>query len=381
MRRRVSAFALIALALSTSIVRAAAAPATAEALPTTGESKVKEQLQSLADVATLPIVTAKRVTDVVELTISNNDLQVRSALAPIDQAVARAPGLPGITRVRIPDDADSPKTLLNVDNVDYSASDAISVHTSVSRTYGKIMLTQARNRLDDETHMVQLIQTTTDQAEGEPRVVLYVQITAEPVVDLRLSADSVVELRRRFPAEVAKYVDPIFRTLRQDGLLARVDSKLAWQVFADAYKPSADLMQNVNKLVKQLGAEGFQEREAASQELEKLDQPAALAMMRMDRTGLTDEQRGRIDAFLAKFKTVPDPEAQRLRSDPDFLLDCLFSEDESLRRQALSELAKVVGKPIEFDVTAAPDARLAAITRLRSAFGATPATTKKVRGS
>src|SRR5947199_954851 len=105
------------------------------------------------------------------------------------------------------------------------------------------MLSQDWDRLDDQTRTVQLIQSARDLGEGENRVTLYVQIIGTPAVDLRLGAESIVDLRRKYPAETAKYVDPIFRTLRQEGLLARVDPKLAWQVFAAAFTPPAELDQ------------------------------------------------------------------------------------------------------------------------------------------
>jgi hypothetical protein len=99
--------------------------------------------------------------------------------------------------------------------------------------------------------------------------------------------------------------------------------------------------------------------------------------MREDRKNLSDEQRTRIDAFIAKYKIVNDAEAKRLRGDRDFLLDCLYSDDAVIRREALTELRKVTGQAIKFNENAPPEQRLETIARLRQSLGATPATQEK----
>ena len=94
--------------------------------------------------------------------------------------------------------------------------------------------------------------------------------------------------------------------------------------------------------------------------------------MKWDRERLSEEQISRIDAFIAQFKPADDAEIARLRKDPDFLLDCLYSDDAAVRKQALEALRKVTGKSIEFDVDAQPAERLAAIEQLRESIGKPP---------
>ncbi|MEA2711899.1 MAG: hypothetical protein QOF78_4500 [Phycisphaerales bacterium] len=361
-------------------------PAEAPAEPpkeSLAEVKIKESLQAAADAAQYARLNAASVSQVIRVTINDKDLLVASSLPATEAAIVSAPGLSGLTKVTVlrqGDDKNAPLARFSLENADYSAPDAVSIHTSVQMPVpGQLHLNQDYNLLADEVHTVQLIQNLSEIVEGEPRVRLYVQITAQPEVNLRLEAENIVQLRHKFPAEVAKYVDPIFRSLRQDGLLAQVDPKLAWQVFADAYTPPANVLATVQGLVKKLDAEKFQDRETASKALEALGQPAALALLRVDRSGWSEEQVGRVDAFLAKFKTTDDAEAKRLRKDRDFLLDCLFSEEEPIRRRAHAELQKLVGRPVEFDITAPPEQRLESIKRLRASIGAAPATQAKLR--
>jgi hypothetical protein len=363
---------VISLLLTSGVVARAAD----EARPATlGEAKAKEQVQSLAEVATLPILTADRPSDVIQIGIRDNFLLVQTKLKPTEQAVVRAPGLPGLSRVRITRDPGVDPILpvvetFNLDNVDYSVPGVVSVHTGVAQSPGKLMITQDHDRMDDQVHSVQLVQTTGDIGEGDSPVMLYVQITASPEVNKKLPAKDIVDLRRKYPNETSTYLDPIFRTLRMNGFLLRVDPRLAWQVFADGFVPPAQLQSDLKRVLAALDADDFQAREAASRELEKLGQPAALALMKVDRNSLTDEQRGRVDAFVAQFKTVPPEKAEEYRRSRDFLLDCLFAEDEQIRARALEQLRKVTGRPIEFDVTADADHRLAAIEKLRAEVGA-----------
>src|SRR5439155_18224770 len=102
-------------------------------------------------------------------------------------------------------------------------------------------------------------------------------------------------------------------------------------------------------------------------------------LMKIDRKALSDEQKGRVDAFLATFKTVPSPQARQLRLSRDFLLDCLYCDDLALRQRALEQLQSVAGHAIEFDLSAEPAKRLAAIEKLRSSLGTAAATQATTR--
>src|SRR2546421_2840903 len=341
---------------------------------TLAQIKAKELAQTVAEVASLPVIEGKRIEDVVKLTIREKDLVVTTTLPPTDDTRVIVPGMPGIARVKYSPGNNAPNQppaagQFSFENRDYTVPYAVATFTSVSDAAGTVTLAQDWETADDQLYSVQLLQHGPQQPEGEPHVSMYVRIT-EPLTDLRINANSIVDLRREHPAEAAKYLDPILRALKQEGLLARVDPKLAWQVFADAYKPSPPLLSQIDAAVKKLDADDFQQREAASKQLEALGQDAALALRNRDRRGLSEEQRTRLDAFLAKFKTVPEPEAARLRQDRDFLLDCLACEDQGIRARALAELRKITGRPIAFDPAADEQTRLAAIVKLRDEVGA-----------
>jgi len=191
-------------------------------------------------------------------------------------------------------------------------------------------------------------------------------MTGEVVEDLKLSAANILELRRKYPLEVAKYVEPIFRDLHQEAILGQVDPKLAWEVFAPLFTPPPDLHSKVSALIKKLDADSFPDREAASAELQKLGPAAAMVLMRTPRAGMSDEQTTRIDALVASYKPVSEDEAIKLRKDKFFLMDCLYCDDLQIRQWALAELQKSLGHAVAFDVSMPTEQRQAAVSQLRT---------------
>jgi hypothetical protein len=359
---------------------AAAPPATepdADRPVSLPEAKTRASLQSLADLAGLPIVHVATIDNVLKLSLKDKQIVLESSLTPTEGALVMIPNFPGVTRVKYfggSVDPNTPPIILQYDleNRDYTIPRAICRYTTASCTVGNVTLTQMLETLDDQAHSVQLLQHAVPPGDDAPAVSLYVQIEAEKV-NLQLTANDVLELRRKYPAEVAKYVDPIFAALQQEPLLARVDPRLAWQVFPGAFTPQPAVIESVRALVKQLDAQNFRQREAASRELEALGQPAALVLMHSPRQGLSEEQINRIDTFVAKYKPASDEEAARLRGSRDFLLDCLSSREPAIRTAALKQLRIVTRVAIEFDVNARPDIRAAALAKLRQSIG-TPTT-------
>ena len=346
---------------------------------TLAQAKLLDSLETAREKAWLPRLNVSGLSELFELRVRDKNLEIVSPLPQRDETVVVVPGLEGLTTVqmrRADDEEGKPVIHFSLSNIDYSVPGVVYQRTDVTRLApATVTLTQDRQYLDDEIYSVQLLQNLAESDENEPKIRLYVQVTTESEAKLELSADNIVELRRRFPAEVAKYVDPIFLTLHQDGLLAKVDAKLAWQVFADAYKPSPELESRVTAVLKRLDADDFQQRERASKELEGIGQPAAIYLRGAPRSGWTEEQSGRVDTFLAKFQTIEPAKAKRYRTDREFLIDCLYADDESIRRLALADLQKMIGRPIALDVAAPPEQRYAALRRLRAEIG-TPASSR-----
>jgi hypothetical protein len=171
-------------------------------------------------------------------------------------------------------------------------------------------------------------------------------------------------LVRRHPREIEEHVRPLFRRLGQDAVFAP-DPLVAWQVFADHWAGDESMRRRVEAILPGLGAVDFRARDRALGQLVALGRPAAAVLLRMDRSKLSPEQSLRVDRALLPYMQLPAGEASRLRSDPGFLLDCLYVEDPALRRVALERLREVTGQPIAFNETRDLTRRANAVAELR----------------
>ena len=347
------------------------------------KAQMKQEAESEAQ--QLKAINAEKIEDVVRFSIEGNDLTLKSKLEPTDGYVRlNVTGLNGFAKVLVttPNGGGGGASAFNLIQQDFSPADAMIVLTTVFSVPHNLHVSRDEDRLDERRN-IQMIQSDQYTADGEGKIKLYINIskkmTGETVADLKLSAANILELRRKHPLEVAKYIEPIFRDLKQEAILGQVDPKLAWQVFAPLFVPTPQLQAQVKSLIKRMDAESFADREAASADLQKLNPAAAMVLARMSRAGMSDEQQTRIDALVAPYKPVPDDEAVKLHTDKFFLLDCLYCEDLQVRTWAVGELKKVLGPtvPIAFDVSAPADQREKAVSRLRATvLGATTLPTR-----
>jgi hypothetical protein len=171
-------------------------------------------------------------------------------------------------------------------------------------------------------------------------------------------------LLREHGHEVEQYVRPLFRQLGQESALAP-DGRVAWQVLADHWQPDPELAKKVRDLLPTLNDGDFHARDNALAQLESMGMQGAAVLLHMDRLGLSPEQNLLIDRTLAPFAQLSPRDATRLRSDTDFLMDCLYVANPDVRAAALDRLKQVTGKELSFDLNAPEAARPAAISELR----------------
>jgi hypothetical protein len=341
---------------------------------TLAEQQAEAKVRAESEVSRMPVVKFDRIADVIHLRIEHDALAVETKMPAMDESIVVVPGLAGLSKARRTNSMHVPQPtpiLINFENVRFDSPDAVTVQTTVSYVPGRLILARLEGMPDDEIRNVQLIQSDQYVQDTGGGIMLFVQITGVNALELKLAAQNFTDLRRRYPIECARYLDPIFRAIGQESVFARVDPKLAWQIFADAFHPAPDVADTTRALVAELGSENFKQREAASAALAKLGEPAAIVLMRSDRNGFNDEQIARINAFLAAFRPVPQEEAEKLRKDPNFLLDCLYSENPQIRQLALAELRKVTGRPIEFNLNANLEQRIANVANLRESLAPT----------
>ena len=382
MRRPTALLALLFAALLPALPLHAQ-PAATE--PTTQEKEVAElqrvRKEREAEQAQLPKTHVKSLRDVVLFAIENDDLVLRTSIPPTENAAVVAEGADGFLTGGATPPAGGEKTapyvpdtfrLMRTQFPEPPTGLAITQMTVI----GFRVTVSKTSEIGGEYRNVELIQDNAFLEEGDERIRFYVQCTMndEPVDDLKLSAMNIVELRRKYPAETMRYLEPIFRDFGQSAVLFQVSPRAAWQVLGGKYDPPAEATKQVEAILKRLDAESPQDRAAAAADLEKLGQPAALALMKRDRATLSEEQQTRVETFLQSYKPLTDDEAEKRRSDPEFLLTALSSDDAALAGLALERLKEVTKQPIAFELSSTGPARAEAIARLRAQL--LPATTR-----
>jgi hypothetical protein len=89
-----------------------------------------------------------------------------------------------------------------------------------------------------------------------------------------------------------------------------------------------------------------------------------LAVLRMDLTALSQEQKVRCRGFLNAFRQGSSDDLEQMRRDPQFLLDAMEDEDGAVRAAAKNQLQKVLGHAVDFDAAASEEMRFKAWEQL-----------------
>ena len=366
---------LITSALLICTSGAFAAPATQP--NTEPNDKLQMQLQAAKDTALLPVISLKTPGEVLHLAIRADMLcseLLLKNLAPMQRLAL--PNSAIIATLQIfPSIRAQPGTsrgfllLLR----DFSPPRSLSVWTTVIANNGGLQVARD-SESGSISSSIQLIQDQPPPPGGQslnPNPVRLVVtsdngITQRSEIKVRLTAPTFAALCRDHPAEIQTYLRPIFHDLGQESAVFAPDPAAAWQVLADDWTQDHQLIGPVKQAIVKFDSEEFQVRRSAAQDLHQMGEPAALTLMRVDRSNFTAAQNSGVDTFLAPYLPLSPGDAARLGRDPNFLLDVQYCSDVSLRKLAATRLAKLTGKPLGFDPAADDQTRLEQVARLRS---------------
>lgn len=338
--------------LFSSDLLAEQAPATQPAAPAR-ETKPRAARPKLPHLGKMPM---EKIAD---LRLEEGNLILSTGLPRTpERSKVEVEGWPGFATVQIMGEVEegTPARHFDFQHHSFARPGTMSVMTQVQGTLISLQITQSVERVGG-FQSVQLIQSNRMPAhvatEGENGVSLYVQgfdtFREDETLDLNLWAPNLAELRRRHPKAAARFVQPIFRDLGQPDLFA-IEPAVAWQVFSEEFQPDPKLKEQVERLVTQFDAESFAEREKAFEDLKQMGQSASAVLAQMDRSALSGEQAARLDTILADHQQISPQQAEKLRGDNAFLLDCLYCADEQIRRLALEQLGDNLGRRIDLDV-------------------------------
>ncbi len=187
-----------------------------------------------------------------------------------------------------------------------------------------------------------------------------------------LTANDFESLRRENRAQVYQYLGPILRLLKTDGVIG-AEPRIARQVLRHR-RPHSELEPVVKKLVAQLDAESFLERDKALSKLRELGPDAVAVAEKLDHKKLSPQQRTGIEAFVSDVKLASLEELDQLARDPQFLVECLYCEDAVIRILSLERLKALNRGPIAFDAKSDPLGQAGVIEELRAKLVPPPAT-------
>jgi hypothetical protein len=187
-----------------------------------------------------------------------------------------------------------------------------------------------------------------------------------------LTANDFQSLKREHRAEVYQYLGPILRLLRTEGVLG-ADPRKARQVLMTRRQPR-EVEPQVQKLVIQLDADSFKDRESALLKLKDMGPDALAIVEKLNQKVLSAQQQTGIEAFISDVKLATLEELERLRKDPAFLIECLYCEDVAIRSAALERLKSLNSGATGIDPRSDPLPQAGVIEELRSKLVAPPAT-------
>jgi hypothetical protein len=366
--------AFLSMLLVPIIAAAQEQAATDPEKPQTLELRRAEEQKTLeASLKGVPEMPSRKLEELFAFALHDGFIVVHPKLAEATDGMKRidVPELPGITTLMmIGDPAGPADRAVGINLQNYRLDQPGVVYANLQVLLQPTHLQLALGVVGEtETWDVSLLQQPPHEetpAELAQVVRMYVQVfdaNEEQTQRLSLAAPTFSELRRKHPAETQKYLYPIMHALQAEHLFA-VDERLGWRVLAEDLEPDKQLVRQVETILEQFDSDRFQEREAAAQELRKLGQPAAIALLKADRSDWSIERQSGVDAFLAEFTQGEQDDAAAMRDSPAFLLDCLYSDNADLRSAAAARLQKITDEPVEIDPDAPREQRFERIAQL-----------------
>jgi hypothetical protein len=351
--------AMLLLGIAASVAAGQQTPVAAADAALARERLVSRQ-QELRSVQDYPVLPAEPLARVLHFRIEQNNLALYTDVPPTPSmsqiAVNDLPGLctldiHAFNQFKPPAHLSYTPMVMLFIRRDFDAPGCSESATTVQINPMSLQVSLDQTTLSEE-RQVSLVQSAPAVSNDELPVRLTVNIQSSDVPPVRFtrSAADFLSLRRQYPADTARYLEPIFRSLHADAVVFDADPRVAWQVFAAQATPDPAVTTSVRQILARMDADDFRTREAAAEELKRLGQPAAVALQHMDRAALTPEQSSRAEAFLSSYHPVSDEQAGRLRSDVNFLLDCLLDErDPFVVNAALARLGDITGKDVKLD--------------------------------
>lgn len=259
--------------------------------------------------------------------------------------------------------------IISLTNMEMGENDSISTITLQARE-GLFHLSHSVS-FDNGQSTVRLMQQSAEYGGGgDATVQLWVSKSApdEGPININLSERDIPTLIQNHPKEAEQYLRPLLRKVAQEQILAP-DWHVAWQVLADHWPVEEAASKRVSEILPGLSDPDFRKREQALKQLMELDRGGVTVLRKLERGKLSPEQNRLVDLAMAPYTQLPPKEADRLKTDYNFLLDCLYSDDANIRTAAIDQLKKVSERSdLKYDPAGSAPDRFAAVRVLRQSL-------------
>jgi hypothetical protein len=367
--RNTLAFLLTLAALTPA---ASSAPTTN---PTTDRHAVlaRQREHYIETVKALPLLDKHRMSDLLQLQVKDRQLELTTSLTPWPDFAGRRVELDGIQAPAsityaqlVPDDPAARQFEFRFE--DYPNGDVfgqlrLQWHPSGAGRGGDLSIEKA----EQTSHS--FLRVFYMQNSGMARLLVFSNdaSSGQNMQSFNYMEKDFATLRRRHPSEIRDWLRPVLHWIQQDAVFAP-DVNEAWQVLESEWPVTDQTQQAVARLLPQLNDERSSVRNRAADALAALGRDGASAIIRLDRQQLSLEQIVRLDEVVARFNRMPDDAVRRLKANPDFLLDCEYCPDLTVRALAAERLRKLLGHPTGLDRALTDTAKSDAVEKLREQF-------------
>jgi hypothetical protein len=309
-----------------------------------------------------------KCSDIFKFKLTNDRLGLEIGIAPTPRHVPRRVDLEGVS---------SPASVTYVASIGRRIGGAYARFDFSSERYDDNAGTYSRLRILAFSRDVRIMQTwrsmevSRDVSLEDSGDEVRFNVAGTGIETVSLTEPDFATLRRQHPRETERWLRPMLKELGQERMLAP-DLAVAWQALADDWPDDTNARDTLHEALPDLGAADYHTREAAAKRVADLGLAGATAILRLDdhhtRLDLSAEQNRELDSIVSLWRSIPQEDAAPLRNDRQFLLDCLSSEDATVRAVALTRLQKLEQCAKGFgpqDLDGDPDHRAQTVATLR----------------
>jgi hypothetical protein len=316
-----------------------------------------------------------KCSDIFKFKLNHDRLMLEFGIPPTPRHIPRRVDLEGVS---------SPASVTYVASIGRRIGGAYTRFDFSSERYDDNAGTYGRLRILAFSRDVRIMQTwrslevSRDVSLEDSGDEVRFNVAGTGIETVSLTEPDFASMRRLHPRETERWLRPMLKELNQERMLAP-DLSVAWQALANDWPDDRNARDTLHEALPDLGAADYHTREAAAKRVADLGLAGATAILRLDdhhtRLDLSAEQNRELDSILTLWRSIPQEHAAPLRNDRQFLLDCLSSEDATVRAVALQRLQKLEECARGFgpqDLDGEPDHRAQTVATLRDrVLGAT----------